>query len=163
MLLRRDADYIVRNGRIEIVDEFTGRVVADRHWPDGLQSALEAKEGLERRPDGRILGTITLQRFLRGYPRLCGMTGTARHAAAELHQTYGLGVVVIPSHRPMLRIDREDLVFTHRDAKDRAIVDDIRRAHDTGRPVLAGTATVMESEALAQRLRSAGVPCVVLN
>ena len=87
VLLRRDVDYIVRNGRIEIVDEFTGRVVTDRHWPDGLQSALEAKEGLERRPDGRILGSITLQRFLRGYPRLCGMTGTAQDSAAELHQT----------------------------------------------------------------------------
>ena len=81
VLLRRDVDYIVRDGRIEIVDEFTGRVVADRHWPDGLQAALEAKEGLERRPDGRILGSMTLQRFLRGYPRLCGMTGTARDAA----------------------------------------------------------------------------------
>ena len=82
VLLRRDVDYIVRDGRIEIVDEFTGRVVADRHWPDGLQAALEAKEGLERRPDGRILGSITLQRFLRGYPRLCGMTGTAQTARA---------------------------------------------------------------------------------
>ena len=125
-LLRRDVDYIVRDGRIEIVDEFTGRVVADRHWPDGLQSALEAKEGLARRPDGRILGSMTLQRFLRGYPRLCGMTGTARDAASELQQLYGLDVVVIPTHRPMARIDREDLVFTHRDAKERAIVDEIR-------------------------------------
>ena len=163
VLLRRDVDYIVRNGRIEIVDEFTGRVIADRHWPDGLQSALEAKEGLARRPDGRILGSMTLQRFLRGYPRLCGMTGTARDSAAELHQTYGLDVVVIPTHRPMLRVDRDDVVFTHREAKERAIVGDICRAHATGRPVLVGTATVTESEGLAQRLRSAGVPCVVLN
>ena len=82
VLLRRDVDYIVRDGRIGVVDEFTGRVVADRHWPDGLQAALEAKEGLERQPDGRILGSITLQHFLRGYPRLCGMTGTAQTAAA---------------------------------------------------------------------------------
>ncbi len=102
-LLRRDVDYIVRNGRIEIVDEFTGRVVADRHWPDGLQAALEAKEGLERRPDGRILGSMTLQRFLRGYPRLCGMTGTARASAAEMKQIYGLDVVIIPTHRAMVR------------------------------------------------------------
>ena len=83
VLLRRDVDYIVRDGRIGMIDEFTGRVVADRHWPDGLQAALEAKEGLERQPDGRILGSMTLQHFLRGYPRLCGMTGTARAAAAE--------------------------------------------------------------------------------
>jgi preprotein translocase subunit SecA len=163
VLLRRDVDYIVRNGRIEIVDEFTGRVVADRHWPDGLQAALEAKEGLERRPDGRILGSMTLQRFLRGYSRLCGMTGTARDSAAELRQSYGLDVVVIPTHQPMVRVDREDLVFTHREAKEQAIVEEIRRAHATGRPVLVGTATVTESEGLAGRLRVAGVRCEVLN
>ncbi len=162
-LLRRDVDYIVRDGRIEIVDEFTGRVVADRHWPDGLQSALDAKEGLARRPDGRILGSLTLQRFLRGYPRLCGMTGTARDASTELHQLYGLDVVVLPTHRPMVRVDREDLLFTHRDAKERAIVDEILRVHATGRPVLVGTSTVTESERLAERLASVGVRCEVLN
>ncbi len=163
VLLRRDVDYIVRDGRIEIVDEFTGRVVADRHWPDGLQCALEAKENLERRPDGVILGSMTLQRFLRGYPRLCGMTGTAKDSAAELQQIYGLDVVVIPTHRPMARVDRQDVVFTHREAKDRAIVDEIRRAHATGRPVLVGTATVTESEGLARRIRDAGMTCEVLN
>ena len=163
VLLRRDVDYIVRSGRIEIVDEFTGRVVADRHWPDGLQAALEAKEGLARRPDGRILGSMTLQRFLRGYPRLCGMTGTATSCAAELSQLYGLDVVVIPPHVPMVRIDRDDLVFTGREAKERAIVDEIQRAHATGRPVLVGTSTVTESESLAARLRTVGVSCEVLN
>ena len=163
VLLRRDIDYIVRDGRIAIVDEFTGRVVADRHWPDGLQAALEAKEGLERRPDGRILGSMTLQRFLRGYPRLCGMTGTARDSAAELHGLYGLEVVVIPTHRPMVRIDREDAVYAGRDAKDRAIIREIARTHATGRPVLVGTSTVSESERLARRLGSAGIPAVVLN
>jgi preprotein translocase subunit SecA len=163
VLLRRDVDYIVRNGRIEIVDEFTGRVVEDRHWPDGLQAALEAKEGLERRADGRILGSMTLQRFLRGYPRLCGMTGTAIDCAAELKQLYGRDVAVVPTHRPMVRVDRDDLVFTHRDAKERAIVDDIQRAHVIGRPVLVGTSTVTESESLAERLRRVGVACEVLN
>jgi preprotein translocase subunit SecA len=163
VLLRRDVDYIVRSGRIEIVDEFTGRVVADRHWPDGLQAALEAKEGLARRPDGRILGSMTLQRFLRGYPRLCGMTGTATSCAAELAQLYGLDVVVIPPHAPMVRTDRDDLVFTGREAKERAIVDEIQRAHATGRPVLVGTSTVSESESLAARLRTVGVSCEVLN
>ena len=127
VLLRRDVDYIVRDGRIGVIDEFTGRVVADRHWPDGLQAALEAKEGVERQPDGRILGSITLQHFLRGYPRLCGMTGTAQTAAPELRQLYGLDVVVVPTHRPMIRVDRPDVVFTHREAKERAVVDEIRR------------------------------------
>jgi preprotein translocase subunit SecA len=163
VLLRRDIDYIVRTGRIEMVDEFTGRVVTDRHWPDGLQAALEAKEGLERRPDGRILGSITLQRFLRGYQRLSGMSGTAQDAAAELHQLYGRDVVVIPTHRSMVRIDRPDVVFSHREVKDRAIVAEIERAHGAGRPVLVGTSTVAESERLTERLRSRGISCEVLN
>ena len=163
MLLRRDVDYIVRSGRIEIVDEFTGRVVADRHWPDGLQAALEAKEGLERRPDGRILGSMTLQRFLRGYPRLCGMTGTATSCAAELRAVVRARRRRHSTARPMVRIDRDDLVFTDREAKERAIVDEIARAHATGRPVLVGTSTVTESERLAARLRAVGVRCEVLN
>lgn len=163
VLLRRDVDYLVRNGRIGIIDEITGRVVPDRHWPDGLQSALEAKEGIERQPDGRILGSMTLHHFLRGYPRLCGMTGTARAAAAELRELYGLGVVVIPTHRPVIRVDRPDALFTHRDAKERAVVDEIRRVHASGRPVLVGTLTVEESERLARRIRGAGIACQILN
>jgi preprotein translocase subunit SecA len=162
-LLRRDVDYIVRRGRIEIVDEFTGRVVEDRHWPDGLQAALEAKEGLERRADGHVLGSVTLQRFLRGYPHLCGMTGTAQSCASELRELYGVGVLVIPTHRPMIRVDRPDLVFTHRDAKEQALVAEIGEVHASGRPMLVGTLTVEESERLAERLRSAGITCEVLN
>ncbi len=133
-LLLRDVDYIVRNSRIAIVDEFTGRVVDDRHWPDGLQAALEAKEGLEPKTQGRILGSITLQHFLRLYPRLGGMTGTAQAAADELRQFYGVEVVVVPTHRPMIRIDHPDLVFTHRDAKERALVEEVRAANLRGRP-----------------------------
>ena len=163
VLLRRDVDYIVRDGRIQIVDEFTGRTVNDRHWPDGLQAALEAKEGLEQRPDGRILGSMTLQRFLRGYRRLCGMTGTAADAATELRAFYGVEVLVVPTHRPMIRIDRPDVVFTHREAKESALVDEIGRAHESGRPVLVGTLTVEESERLAERLRSTGITCEILN
>ena len=162
-LLRRDVDYIVRDGRIGVIDEFTGRVVADRHWPDGLQAALEAKEGLERQPDGRILGSIALQHFVHGYPRLCGMTGTAQTAAPELRELYGLDVIVVPTHRPMIRVDHPDIVFTHRDAKERAVVEEIQRAHASGRPVLVGTLTVEESERLAARLRNAGVACQILN
>ena len=163
VLLRRDVDYIVRDGRIQIVDEFTGRVVTDRHWPDGLQAALEAKEALAPRPDGRILGSMTLQRFLRGYRRICGMTGTASDAATELRTFYGVEVLIVPTHRPMIRIDHPDVVFTHRDAKEAALVTEISRAHASGRPVLVGTLTVEESERLADRLRSAGVACDVLN
>ena len=163
VLLRRDVDYPVRDGRIEIVDEFTGRVVEDRHWPDGLQAALEAKEGLARRGDGRILGSMTLQHFLRAYPRRCGMTGTARDAAEELDEFYGLPVAVVPTHRPMIRVDVDDVVFTHREAKEAAVVDEVRRVHATGRPVLVGTLTIAESERLAARLREWGVECRVLN
>jgi preprotein translocase subunit SecA len=163
VLLTRDVDYIVRAGRIELVDEFTGRVVRDRVWPDGLQAALEEKEGLVRRGDGRILGSITLQRFFGRYAQLSGMTGTARDAAAELLQFYGLDVVVIPTHAPMIRADHPDVVFVTRDAKERAVVEEVRQAHGSGRPVLVGTATVEESERLAARLQAQGVACEVLN
>jgi preprotein translocase subunit SecA len=163
VLLRRDADYIVRDGRIGVVDELTGRVVADRSWPDGLQAALEAKEGLARRPDGDILGSLTLEHFLAGYRRLSGMTGTAQAAAAELLELYGLRVVVVPTHRPCIRVDRSDLVFTHRAAKEDALVEEIRRVHASGRPLLVGTLTVEESEGLGARLRAEGVGCAILN
>ena len=163
VLLRRDVDYLVRDGRIGVIDEHTGRVVADRHWPDGLQAALEAKEGLAARPDGRILGSITLQHFLRSYPRLCGMTGTARAAAGELDETYGRQVVVIPTHRPLIRTDHPDRIYASRAAKERAVVADVIAAHATGRPVLVGTLTVEESARVALALSEAGVACSVLN
>ncbi|HZS08206.1 MAG TPA: accessory Sec system translocase SecA2 [Blastocatellia bacterium] len=162
-LLRRDVDYIVRDKRIELVDEFTGRVVDDRRWPDGLQAALEAKEGLPIQPGGRILGSIALQHFLRQYPKLSGMTATAQPAAEELDGFYGLKVVPIPPNTPCVRQDLPDVVFTHREAKHQALVGEIRRAHEKGRPVLVGTSSVEESELLADRLREAGVECQVLN
>ena len=163
VLLRRDVDYIVRDGRIAIIDELTGRSSADRHWPDGLQAALEAKEGIERQPDGRILGSMTLQHFLQGYPHLCGMTGTAQAAASELRELYGRHVVVIPTHKEMIRVDQPDVVFTHREAKEQAVVAEIRRVHASGRPVLVGTLTVEESERLAGCLRSTDIGCEILN
>jgi preprotein translocase subunit SecA len=156
-------DYIVRGDRIELVDEFTGRVVDDRRWPDGLQAALEAKERLAIQPGGRILGSITLQHFLRCYPRISGMTATAQPAAAELEHLYGLGVVVIPPNRPCVREDLPDVIFTHRAAKMRALVREIDRVHRTGRPMLVGTRSVEESESLAGELEAAGVRCRVLN
>ncbi len=163
VLLHRDVDYIVRDGRIELVDELTGRVVHQRQWPDGLQAAIEAKEGLGLQPEGRILGSITMQHFVRSYPRLCGMTATAQPAAEEFDELYGLGVTVIPTHRPCVRTDHPDSVYTHREAKARAIQEEILAVHGTGRPILVGTASVAESERLAASLRDAGVPCRVLN
>jgi preprotein translocase subunit SecA len=162
-LLRRDVDYIVRDSRIELVDEFTGRVMDDRRWPDGLQAALEAKEGLPIQPGGRILGSITLQHFLKHYPRLSGMTATAQSAAEELENFYGLKVVPIPPNRPCVREDLPDSIFTHKDAKRRALIAEIKRANAAGRPVLVGTSSVEESESLARKLSEAGVACRVLN
>ncbi len=162
-LLRRDVDYIVRDGRIELVDEFTGRVMDDRRWPDGLQAALESKEGLPIQPGGRILGSITLQHFLEHYPRLSGMTATARPAAEELEGFYGVKVVPIPPNRPCVREDMPDMIFTHKDAKRRALIAEIERVNMTGRPVLVGTSSVEESESLARKLGEVGVACRVLN
>ncbi len=162
-LLRRDVDYIVRDGQIELVDELTGRVAENRHWPDGLQAALEAKEGLALGAEGIILGSITIQHFLQRYPKLAGMTATGRPAARELAHVYNLEVVTVPPHRPCRRVDEPDVVFARREGKTGALIDEIRRVHASGRPVLVGTVSVEESEALASALDRAGVPCRTLN
>lgn len=162
-LLRRNVDYIVRNGRIELIDEFTGRVVENRRWPNGLQTAVEAKEGLDLQPEGMILGSITLQHFLRLYPKACGMTATAQPATEEFKEFYALNVVVIPPNRPCVRTDHPDVVFTHKQAKSVALVREIIRVHATGRPVLVGTTSVAESERLSVGLQQAGVAHQVLN
>jgi preprotein translocase subunit SecA len=162
-LMRRDVDYIVRHGQVEVVDDFTGRVVKDRHWPDGLQAAIEAKEGVRQSEHGRVLGQITLQHFLRQYPHLCGMTATAEPAADELLGFYGLEVLVVPPNRPNIRIDHPDLIFTHREAKRRALLAEIEKVHRTRRPILVGTVSVKESEGLAADLRADGVRASVLN
>jgi preprotein translocase subunit SecA len=162
-LLRRDVDYIVRDRGVEIVDEFTGRVVDGRHWPDGLQAAVEAKEGIARIAGGRILGSIALQQYFALYPRLCGMTATARSAAPELAEFYGLKVVVVPPHVSSIREDLPDAVFTHAAAKREALIREIVSAQAAGRPVLVGTASVRESEGLAAGLKTAGILCEVLN
>jgi preprotein translocase subunit SecA len=162
-LLNRDIDYIVRKGKIEIVDEFTGRVVLDRHWPDGLQAAVEAKEKLRLGQGGSILGSITLQHFLKLYPKICGMTATAQSAADELEEFYKLKVVVIPPNRPCIRQDHPDVVFTHKEAKKKALITEIKRCHSAKRPVLVGTASVEESEELASALKKSDITCEVLN
>jgi len=162
-LLHRDVDYIVRRDRVELVDDFTGRVAEKRHWPDGLQAAVEAKEGVNLNAEGRILGSITLQHFLRLYPRLSGMTATAATSADELHSFYEVIVTVVPTHRPMIRVDHPDVVFTHAEAKRAELVEEIERVHASGRPILVGTASVGESEELAAHLQERGVDCQVLN
>ncbi|MCK4766230.1 MAG: accessory Sec system translocase SecA2, partial [Candidatus Aminicenantes bacterium] len=163
VLLHRDIDYIVRDGKIELVDEFTGRVADKRRWPHGIQTAVEAKEGVEQQPEGLIYGSITLQHFLKLYPKLAGMTATAAPAAEEFKTFYGLDVVVIPPNKPCIRVDEPDIIFNRKAAKQRALVEEITRVHRTGRPILVGTASVAESEELARSLQEDRVPCRVLN
>ena len=162
-LLHRDIDYIIREGKVELVDEFTGRVADNRRWPYGLQTAIEAKEMLEIQPEGMILGSITLQHFLKLYPKIAGMTATAKTSGEELETFYQLKVVEIPPNRPCIRIDHPDIVFTHKEAKTQALIREIVQTHTIGCPILVGTASVEESEQLAQVLRQTGVGCSVLN
>lgn len=162
-LLKRDVDYIVRDGKIELIEEYTGRVAENRHLPEGLQAALAAKEGLQSKAGGKILGTITLQHFLSLYPKICGMTATAYASAMEFEAIYNLQVVQIPPNRPNIRIDHPHRIFIHKEAKLKALVQDISTVHATGRPILIGTSSVEESERLAEALAVAGVPCHVLN
>lgn len=160
-LLRRDVDYLVKDGAIESVDEFKGRIVPDRRWPAGLQSAVEAKEGVAAKPQGRILGSITIQNLIALYPQVCGMTGTAATRTEEFRSIYGIDVEVIATNRPVIRVDLQDRVFQTRNEKEQAALAEILRIHQTGRPVLIGTASVEESERLSAGLR--GVPHYVLN
>ena len=160
-LLARDIDYVVSDDAVWSVDEMKGRIVADRRWPAGLQTALEFKEGVQRRKQGRILGSISVEHLAALYPRVCGMTGTAATQADEFREIYGLEVVAIPTRLPVARVDHQDAGFATKSGKDLAIVNEVRRVHETGRPVLVGTASVEESEQLSRRLID--VPHHVLN
>lgn len=164
-LLRRDVDYVVKDGSIESVDQFKGRIAQDRRWPAGLHTAIEAKEGVPFRRQGRVLGSITLQNLVALYPKICGMTGTAATQSQELHACYGLGVEVIPTNRPVVRTDEPDLVFDTKTAKEEAVVAEIRGVHASGQPILVGTSSVEESERLSVSLTCGPdpVPHVVLN
>ncbi|UCE47692.1 MAG: accessory Sec system translocase SecA2, partial [Phycisphaerales bacterium] len=163
VLLTRDVDYIVRDGKVELVDEFTGRVAEKRRWPHGLQAAIEAKEGVQIQPEGIIEGSITLIHLMQLYAKVCAMTATARHAAEEFKEFYGLNIVVIPPNRTCVRIDNPDVVFTHAEAKNKALLAEIARVHATGQPILVGTCSVGESERLAAELQREGIECQVLN
>ncbi|MFF5180419.1 accessory Sec system translocase SecA2 [Micromonospora sp. NPDC000316] len=162
-LLYRDVDYIVRDGSVELIDEMRGRVAQRRRWPDGLQAAVEAKEGLDATAEGEVLGTIAVQAYIALYPKVCGMTATAVLVGDQLREFFGLEVAVIPSNTPCVREDEPDRIYATRAEKDEALIDEIQRWHAKGRPVLVGTLDVKESEGLAAGLNAAGVPCVVLN
>ncbi|AEI41913.1 accessory Sec system translocase SecA2 [Paenibacillus mucilaginosus] len=162
-LLKKDVDYIVRDGNIELIEEYTGRVAENRYLPDGLQAALAAKEGLQSEAGGRILGMITLQHFISLYPKICGMTATAHASAMEFQDIYALQVVQIPPNRPNIRIDHPHRIYTHKEAKLKALVHEISSVHATGRPILIGTSSVEESDMLAEALAATGVPSHVLN
>ncbi|MBV8137581.1 MAG: accessory Sec system translocase SecA2 [Deltaproteobacteria bacterium] len=159
--LRRGIDYLVKDGVVESVDEFKGRIVPDRRWPAGLHTAIESKEGVALKMQGTILGSITLQRLIALYPKVCGMTGTAATQAEEFRAIYGLEVEVIPTNRPIVRIDHPDVLFPTKREKELAVIEEIRRAHRTGQPVLIGTASVAESERLSAY--TVDIPHRVLN
>ena len=164
-LFHRDKDYIVRDGEVLIVDEHTGRVLPGRRYNEGMHQAIEAKERVEIKAENQTLATITLQNYFRLYPEgsRSGMTGTAETEAAEFAGTYKIGVVPIPTNKPMIRQDQPDLVYTTVEAKLDAVVDDIAERHELGQPVLVGTTSVEKSEILSERLREQGIPHEVLN
>ncbi|MFC4819424.1 preprotein translocase subunit SecA [Dokdonella ginsengisoli] len=162
-IYQRDVDYIVRDGEVIIVDEFTGRTLAGRRWSDGLHQAVEAKEGVPIQRENQTLASITFQNLFRMYKKLAGMTGTADTEAYEFQSIYGLEVVVIPTHRPMVRKDEADVVFLKQQPKYDAIVEDIKECYERGQPVLVGTASIEMSELLDGLLKKQGVPHEVLN
>ncbi len=162
-LFKKDVDYIVKDGEVIIVDEFTGRLMYGRRYSDGIHQAIEAKEGLKIRQEAQTLATITLQNYFRMYKKLAGMTGTAATEADEFLKIYGLEVVVIPTHKPMIRIDYPDAVYKTEKAKFKAIIKEISELYKIGRPVLVGTRSIEKSELLSSMLKKLGIPHQVLN
>jgi preprotein translocase subunit SecA len=162
-LYRRDVDYLVTQGEVKIVDEFTGRVLEGRRYSEGLHQAIEAKENVRIKEENQTLATITIQNYFRMYDKLAGMTGTARTQAREFEEVYKLGVVEIPTNQPMVRADQQDEVYKNEDAKWRAVTEDLARRHETGQPVLVGTVSIEKSELLSGYLNRRGIPHSVLN
>jgi len=162
-LFRRDKEYVVMNGEVLIVDEHTGRILSGRRYNDGLHQAIEAKENVTVREEYQTLATVTLQNFFRLYDKLSGMTGTAMTEASEFDKIYQLGVVPIPTNRPMVRVDQPDLVYRTEEAKYDAVAEDIAEKHRTGQPILVGTVSVEKSDYLSALLKKKGVPHSVLN
>ena len=163
-LFNRDVDYIVRDDEVVIIDEFTGRMMTGRRWSDGLAPGDRSKrEGVSIQQENQTLASITFQNYFRLYDRLSGMTGTADTEAVEFHQIYSLEVVVIPTHKDMIRDDQPDLIFRTLDEKFEAIVEDVRERYEKGQPVLLGTASIEVSELLSGALKKADMPHEVLN
>ncbi|MDI3328446.1 MAG: preprotein translocase subunit SecA [Alicyclobacillaceae bacterium] len=162
-LFKRDRDYVVQNGEVIIVDEFTGRLMYGRRYSEGLHQAIEAKEGVRIQNESKTLATITLQNYFRMYKKLAGMTGTAKTEEEELRSIYGMDVVVIPTNKPMIRVDLPDVVYKTERAKFRAVVEEIARRHATGQPVLVGTTSIEKSEMLSEMLKKRGIKHQVLN
>lgn len=162
-LFQKDRDYVVHNGEVVIVDEFTGRLMFGRRYSDGLHQAIEAKEGVRIERESQTLATITFQNYFRMYNKLAGMTGTAKTEEEEFRNIYGMDVLVIPTHRPMIREDNPDLVYKTEEAKFRAVVEEIAECHARQQPVLVGTVSIETSERLSLELRKRGIPHNVLN
>ncbi len=162
-LYERDVNYVVQEGQVLIVDEFTGRTMPGRRWSEGLHQAVEAKEGVQVKGETQTMATITIQNYFRMYQKLAGMTGTAETEESEFHQIYGLGVAVIPTNRDIIRDDRQDLVYKTRREKYNAILEETERLHKLGYPVLVGTVSVDVSETLSRMFKRAGIPHNVLN
>ncbi len=163
VLFKRDKDYVVKDGQVIIVDEFTGRLMPGRRWSEGLHQAVEAKEGVAVQRESRTLATITFQNYFRLYEKLAGMTGTAKTSAEEFHKVYNLDVVLVPTHKPMIRQDAPDRIYKTMAGKFRAVVAEIRQRHEAGQPVLVGTASIERNELLAELLNREGIPHNVLN
>src|SRR5207253_9625224 len=162
-LFRLDVDYMIKDGGVVIVDEFTGRLMPGRRWSDGLHQAVEAKEGVTVREETQTLATITIQNYFRMYDKLAGMTGTAETEETEFFQIYKLEVVVIPTNRPVRRVDKHDLVYKTRREKYNAVIEEAERQHKRGLPVLVGTVSVDVSETLSRMLKRRGLRHEVLN
>jgi preprotein translocase subunit SecA len=162
-LFKRDRDYVVRDAQVVIVDEFTGRLMHGRRWSDGLHQAVEAKEKVSIQQESQVYATITFQNYFRMYDKLAGMTGTAATEAAEFASIYDLDTLVIPTNRPLVRLDADDIIYKTQMGKFRAVVENIRERHEAGQPILVGTTSVEKSEIVSQLLKRGGVPHEVLN
>lgn len=163
ILFKRDRDYVVKNGEVIIVDEFTGRLMPGRRWSEGLHQAVEAKEGVKIEKESKTLATITFQNYFRLYKKLAGMTGTAQSSAEEFHKVYKLDVIVVPTNKPMVRKDLSDRIYKTENGKFRAIVGEIKEAYEKGQPVLVGTVSIEKNELLAAMLKREGIPHNILN
>ena len=162
-IMKRDIDYIVKDGEVLIVDEFTGRIMYGRRYNNGLHQAIEAKENVKIADESKTLATITFQNYFRMYAKLSGMTGTAMTEEEEFREIYNLDVISIPTNKPMVRIDQNDVIYKNENAKFRAIVEEIKKSHEKGQPVLVGTISIEKSEKLSSILRKEGIPHEVLN